>query len=453
MGTFLGTFLASTKGGTNVARSRYFLLGAVLMPKLAKQLTAFAVEKANPKAKTYTLASGNGLFLVILSWGGKQWMVRYTTEGGRNKVIVGAYPEMSVAQANRKAEEIHLAARTQSPIIGVKAEAKASANGRSEAELAAELAAEETRKHSFSIVSEAWLESRKAGWADESYRKAKYVVRQYLQPRIGVLDMRSLRSRDVTEPLRDLATQAPSLAKKAVQYLNGVVDYCILEGFREDDQVLRLRGVLPSHKGGHIPAVTREQNIGPLMRTIYAYEGHVVRCALLLAAWTALRPGVIASARWSELDFERAEWHISGLEEDGRRRMKTGNDHLVSLPTQAVTMLRDMQQYSGGAEYVFPAVGKMRNEHLHRDALSRALRLMGFAGQHTTHGFRAMLRTVARERLAVDFDVLEAQLAHAKRDQIQAAYDRTRFDDERREAMQRWADYLDQLRKEDSASE
>jgi len=180
------------------------------------------------------------------------------------------------------------------------------------------------------------------------------------------------------------------------------------------------------------------------MRVVYGYEGFVVRSALLLAAWTALRPGVIASARWDEIDLDRAEWHIAGLEEDGRRRMKTGHDHIVSLPSQAVAMLKDMQQFSGGAEYVFPAVGKMRNPHLHRDALSRALRLMGFAGTHSTHGFRAMLRTVARERLRVDFDVLEAQLAHAKRDQIQAAYDRTQFDDERREAMQRWADYLDQ---------
>ncbi|WP_296470570.1 site-specific integrase [Pigmentiphaga sp.] len=228
-----------------------------------------------------------------------------------------------------------------------------------------------------------------------------------------------------------------------MQYLNGVVDHCILEGIRDDDQVLRLRGILPSYRGGHIPAVTREKDIGPLLRAIGNYEGVVVRSALMLAAWTALRPGVIASARWSEIDLDKAEWHIAGLEEDGRRRMKTGHYHIVSLPRQAVAMLREMQKFSGGAEYVFPAVGKMRNAHLHRDALSRALRLMGFAGAHTPHGFRAMLRTVARERLQIDFDVLEAQLAHAKRDAIQAAYDRTRFDDERREAMQRWADYLD----------
>jgi hypothetical protein len=56
-----------------------------------------------------------------------------------------------------------------------------------------------------------------------------------------------------------------------------------------------------------------------------------------------------------------------------------------------------------------------------------------------------MLRTAGRERLGIDSDILEAQLAHAKRGTVAQAYDRTRFDDARREAMQRWADYLDRL--------
>lgn len=413
------------------------------MPKLAKRLTALAVEKARPKDAAYTLASGGGLFLNVLPSGSKQWLVRYRTPLGRNKVVVGTYPVMTLAEAHKKAEEVQTAARTGAPIVGKRAESKARVASQTEAELARQAAVEEARRHSFTVLSEAWLKSRQPGWAEESYRKARYVVRQYLQPAFGEADMRSLRTKDVTASLRDIAATAPSLAKKAVQYLNGVVDYCILEGIREDDQVLRLRGVLPSHKGGHIPAVTREQGIGPLMQAIFNYEGFVVRAALSLAAWTALRPGVIASARWTEIDLERAEWHILGLEEDGRRRMKTGNDHIVSLPQQAISMLKEMHKFSGGSEYVFPAVGKMKNLHLHRDALSKALRQMGFAGTHSTHGFRAMLRTVARERLRIDFDVLEAQLAHAKRDEIQAAYDRTRFDDERRDAMQRWADYLD----------
>ena len=57
-----------------------------------------------------------------------------------------------------------------------------------------------------------------------------------------------------------------------------------------------------------------------------------------------------------------------------------------------------------------------------------------------------MFRTMARERLNVAADVLEAQLAHAKRDEIQRAYDRAAFVKERKTIMQAWADYLDNLR-------
>ncbi len=71
---------------------------------------------------------------------------------------------------------------------------------------------------------------------------------------------------------------------------------------------------------------------------------------------------------------------------------------------------------------------------------------MGFRGIHATHGFRGTLRTMARERLGVDIDVLEAQLAHAKRGDIQKAYDRTTFNDQRISVMQAWADYLDGLK-------
>lgn len=66
-------------------------------------------------------------------------------------------------------------------------------------------------------------------------------------------------------------------------------------------------------------------------------------------------------------------------------------------------------------------------------------------GKHAAHGFRGMLRTVGRERLGIDIGLLEAQLAHAKRDDVQKAYDRTTFDDNRRRVTQEWADYIDGL--------
>ena len=76
-----------------------------------------------------------------------------------------------------------------------------------------------------------------------------------------------------------------------------------------------------------------------------------------------------------------------------------------------------------------------------------ALRRMGFdRDTATAHGFRAMARTMAAERLGIDPQVIEAQLAHAVPDALGRAYNRTTFADQRRELMTKWADYLDRLR-------
>ena len=71
------------------------------------------------------------------------------------------------------------------------------------------------------------------------------------------------------------------------------------------------------------------------------------------------------------------------------------------------------------------SVGAPETPYEHRNGLSKALRDMGFQGKHATHGFRGTIRTMARERLGVGIDVLDAQLAHAMRGDVQKAYDRT----------------------------
>lgn len=416
------------------------------MPKLAKQLTDLAARKAIIKPEPYTLASGNGLYLLVLPTSVKQWQVRYrTNDGKRSKKIIGVYPDVSIAQAHVMADELHQAARMGLEVTGLYDDIKAKRKSATDAEIEVQRQEQDRVHHCFTVISDKWLEDRKPGWAKATYDKNQFIVRKSLQPIIGSLDVRTMASKDVVQPLREIAARTPSIASKARQCINGVIEYCILRGLREDDQVLRLKGILPKHKGGHMPAITKYQEIGALMRAIDAYPGRVVRNALLLAAYTALRPGIVASAKWEEMDLEQAEWHIPGMNSDGTNRMKTGHDHIVSLPRQALDALKEMQQFAGGP-FVFPSAGSHKNPHIHRDALSKAIREMGFAGKHSTHGFRAMLRTVARERLKVDVDVLEAQLAHAKKDQIQSAYDRTDFAEERKAVMQAWADYLDELK-------
>ena len=62
------------------------------------------------------------------------------------------------------------------------------------------------------------------------------------------------------------------------------------------------------------------------------------------------------------------------------------------------------------------------------------------------HGFRATARTIMVERMDIDAAIVEAQLAHAVKDSLGRAYNRTEFVEQRRQMMQTWADYLDKLR-------
>jgi integrase len=137
---------------------------------------------------------------------------------------------------------------------------------------------------------------------------------------------------------------------------------------------------------------------------------------------------------------------------NGTNRMKTGQDFSTSLPEQALLVLREMSERNMGGDYVFPPQGRQNSPHLSRDTLSKALREMGFQGEHTTHGFRASLRTLGRERLGIEVDVLEAQLAHAPKDEVEAAYARVKFREKRREVMQLWANYLDGLKADNTKS-
>ncbi|HUG71876.1 MAG TPA: site-specific integrase [Steroidobacteraceae bacterium] len=246
-----------------------------------------------------------------------------------------------------------------------------------------------------------------------------------------------MKTKDAVDALQGIP---PSLASKARQYLGGIVHYAIREGLREDGRLLSLRGAIGTHRTNHIPAATNPSDVRSVALAVHACGVPVTRAALQIAMLTAQRPGEVVSMEWEEVDLENAEWRIPA------NKMNMRHLNIVPLASQAVELLKEMGAHTSGIRYVFPPLARQQTEHLHRDALSNALRRMGLKGTQATHGFRATVRTLGRKRLNIATDVLEAQLAHAKRDEVQKAYDRTKFDEARREAMQKWADYLDKLR-------
>jgi integrase len=197
----------------------------------------------------------------------------------------------------------------------------------------------------------------------------------------------------------------------------------------------------------HFPAITDPVRFGVLLRHIKAYQGGpIVKTALQLSPLVFQRPGEVRGMAWAEVDLEKALWTIPP---ERMKREKAGKEHgaphLVPLSRQAVELLRQLEPLTGGGVMVFPSE-RDHDRPMSDNAVRTALMALGFPKEeHTAHGFRASARTMLAERLNVDPLVIEAQLAHAVPDALGAAYNRTKYLDQRTVMMQAWADYCDKL--------
>ena len=111
-----------------------------------------------------------------------------------------------------------------------------------------------------------------------------------------------------------------------------------------------------------------------------------------------------------------------------------------------LALLKEMQPATGHGTYVFPSL-RTGERPMSENTVNAALRGMGYPKEvHSAHGFRATARTIMDEVLGERVDFIEHQLAHAVKDVNGRAYNRTAHLPARKEMMQRWADYLDELR-------
>jgi integrase len=393
------------------------------MPKLAKQLTEEQIEahRGNPIPK----ADGNGLYIVSDAHKKNlRWMWRFTDPdtGLRSALGFGPYPKVSALDARHKA-------LTNQKML---------TNGQNPAEVKRNLKTKPTKRDRFKVMAEEWFNEMAVGWDISTAKRARLILEKYLYPKLGNKKISTLSTPDVKPVLREIERRTKSLAPRAKQYIQKIISHAIQEGMREEGRFLALDGLAVKRKGGHYPAITKAENIIQLLEAIHKIDSQASRSALLILLYTASRPSMVSDMRWEEISFNTNEWHLSA------DRMKTDFEHIVPLSKQVVAILKPLKLMAGTSQFVFPSSISAKKA-INRDSLSKVLRENGMKGLAVPHGFRATMRTIARERLNVDADVLEAQLAHAKKGEIAASYDRTQFIQQRHKVMQDWADYLDDI--------
>jgi len=129
--------------------------------------------------------------------------------------------------------------------------------------------------------------------------------------------------------------------------------------------------------------------------------------------------------------------------------MKMRREHRVPLARQSITILRDLQQITGGSRWLFPSVRTFARP-ISENTLNAAIRRLGYPSETmSTHGFRSMAATRLNEMGRWNSDAIERQLAHQEANAVRRAYThRAEYWSERVSMMQDWADYLDNLRED-----
>lgn len=371
---------------------------------------------------------GHGLHLLVKE-AGKYWRMSYRFAGKQKTLALGVYPDVSLAKARQRRDK----AREQLADGIDPGQAK-----RDEKQTKA-LASAQT----FEAVSRTWLKKTQANRAASTQEKITTWLEKDVFPSIGNKPISTIGPRDVLATVQKMeARGAIGSAHRVKQICGQVFRFAVATGLAERDVTADLRGALAAVPKTNYAAITEPKQAGELMRSIHAYAGHpYAAAALKLSPSVFVRPGELRGAEWAEIDLDAAEWRIPGS------KMKMGVDHIVPLATQAVEILRGMQSLTGHGKYVFPSI-RTGERCMSENTINAALRGMGYSKDvMTAHGFRAMARTILDEVLGERVDLIEHQLAHAVKDPNGRAYNRTAHLPARREMMQRWADYLDKLRK------
>jgi integrase len=365
--------------------------------------------------------SGN-LYLEVRPSGAKLWRWRYRFEGRDNMLALGAYAAVSLREARKARDAARLQLADGIDPNAAKRTAAARADG------------------SFQTIARQWW----VDWsANKSERHAWYVIARLEAdafPAIGARQVDELTAPAFVRLAKSIeARGATDIARRVLQTCGQVMRYAVAHGLAERNPVADIRpgDVLRARRQENYARLSLNE-LPELLRRIDAYQGSpYTRLAMRLMLLTFVRTGELIGARWAEIDLERAEWKIPAA------RTKSRREHLVPLSTQAIEVLRTLEEIRRG-DLLFPGE-RDETTPMSNNTILKALERMGYQGRMTGHGFRGVASTALNE-MGYRPDVIEAQLAHIEVSRVRAAYNHAQYLPERRQMMQAWADHVDALR-------
>ncbi len=388
-------------------------------------LTDVQVRKAKAAERPFKMADAGGLFLYVTPAGSKLWRMKFV-KGGKEKLLsFGAYPGVSLLEARRKRDEARDELREgHDPTQRKKVRAAAIATD---------------AENTFEAMAREWAEASKGRWVEGHHGRVLRSLEIDVFPTLGAVPVREIKAPHVLSIVRSIELRGKLVtARKVRGRMSSVFCYAMATGRADADPAGALKSVLPPVKSRRQPAVTTIEDARLVTQACERVPGNPVsKLALRFLALTATRPSETREAQWHE--FEELDghpvWRIPA------ERMKSRVEHVVPLSRQAVEVLDTIRSFVGERRFVFPGeryIGEPVGESTLLDTLNRA----GFYAVHVPHGWRSTFSTVMNNRHPLEAHIIDAMLAHAPRNAVEARYNRAEYLERKRFLAQDWADLL-----------
>ena len=350
----------------------------------------------------------SGFAIRITRNGARSFILNYRNQAGiQRRLTIGRFPTLSVTAARLRAREL----KAQVELGGDPLEAKRTRRG------------EMSFGELVDLFSKRLLANQNRGYEPERLLRRDAIP--WFGARAKAVDVRR---RDVIRLVQEKAVTAPVAANRLLGAIRRLYNWAIEQDILEANPTTLVKRPAVEKSRDRVLSedeITEFWDKLPSTRRM----GEAVRVALRLILLTAQRPGEICSMEWDELDLERGWWAIP------REKTKGDRAHRVPLNHLALEVLAGWPR--GDGPWVFPS---RQGKPLKVLALSQEVRLnRGHFGlpRFTPHDLR---RTAASHLGAVGVDrfILGRLLNHSDRE-VTGIYDRYSYDEQKRQAMEKWS--------------
>ena len=357
---------------------------------------------------------GNGLYLYVQRTGTRSWIQRLIIRGRKRELGLGSVHLVSLAEAREQALANRKLARKGGDPLADRRRAQG--------------------MPTFAEAAATVVEQKRAGW--RSPRQAINWLRsleRHAFPHIGSRPVSEVNSADMLAVLTPLWHVKMRTARTLCQRIRAVLEWSIAMEYRTDNPCDRVAPVLGKQNEvvQHMRALPH-RDVAAAVATVRASRATpALKLAFEFLVLTAARSAEVRLATWDEIDTAVGVWTVPAT------RMKMNREHRVPLSRPARAVLDAARTLAEGNPLVFP---NRWGNPVKGTFLSELLKNLGIAA--VPHGFRSSFRDWAAEETDHPREVVEAALAHAVRNRVEAAYARSDLFERRRRLMDEWAAYL-----------